>query len=157
MNRSEMMAAVRSKDTRPEMLVRRLLHAQGYRYRLHRADLPGKPDIVLPSKRKVIFVHGCFWHVHGCSLSHIPRSNAHYWRKLKRNQERDRQHIKAHGPMGEMFVVGMRVKQARAARSPFVQISWIARVNAVRLPLWLCLTVVHPGKFGCALERTLRE
>jgi len=95
-NRSEMMAAVRSKNTKPEMLVRRLVHGSGYRYRLHRPDLPGKPDLVLPSKRKVIFVHGCFWHQHGCALSHMPKSNVAYWApKLRRNQARDREHIKA--------------------------------------------------------------
>jgi len=95
-NRSEMMAAVRSKNTRPEMLVRRLVHGSGYRYRLHRSDLPGKPDLVLPSRRKVIFVHGCFWHQHGCALSHMPKTNVSYWApKLQRNQARDREHLKA--------------------------------------------------------------
>ncbi|MGH9513529.1 MAG: very short patch repair endonuclease [Terriglobales bacterium] len=101
MNRSEMMAAVRSKNTQPELLVRRLLHASGYRYRLHRSDLPGKPDLVLPSRRKIIFVHGCFWHHHGCVFSHIPKTNAHYWApKLKRNQARDHEHIRALSAMG---------------------------------------------------------
>lgn len=96
MNRSEMMAAVRSKDTKPEMLVRRLLHKSGYRYRLHRPDLPGKPDLVLPSRKKVIFVHGCFWHQHDCAFSHVPKSNLSYWApKLLRNQARDREHIAA--------------------------------------------------------------
>lgn len=90
MNRSEMMAAIRSKNTEPEMLVRRLVHGMGYRYRLHRPDLPGKPDLVFPSKRKIIFVHGCFWHQHGCILSHLPKSNASYWvPKLERNRSRD--------------------------------------------------------------------
>jgi DNA mismatch endonuclease, patch repair protein len=96
-NRSEMMAAVRSKDTKPEMLVRSLLHRNGYRFRLHRADLPGKPDIVLSSKRKIIFVHGCFWHQHeDCPSSHVPRSNVSYWKpKLRRNQSRDKEHLRA--------------------------------------------------------------
>jgi len=68
----------------------------GYRYRLHRADLPGKPDLVLPSKRKIIFIHGCFWHQHGCALSHVPKSNVPYWApKLQRNQARDREHMTA--------------------------------------------------------------
>jgi DNA mismatch endonuclease, patch repair protein len=91
-----MMAAVRSKDTQPEMLVRRLLHSMGYRYRLHRSDLPGKPDIVLPGRRKVIFVHGCFWHQHeGCKSSHLPKSNSSYWLpKLERNRARDAEHLK---------------------------------------------------------------
>jgi DNA mismatch endonuclease, patch repair protein len=91
------MAAVRSKDTEPEMLVRRLVHSMGYRYRLHRRDLPGKPDLVFVSKRKVIFVHGCFWHQHcGCKGSHLPRSNKRYWwPKLRRNRVRDAKHLKA--------------------------------------------------------------
>jgi len=95
-NRSVMMAAVRSKDTKPEMLVRSLLHRNGYRFRLHRADLPGKPDIVLSSKKKIIFVHGCFWHQHDdCSLSHMPHSNVSYWEpKLRRNQSRDKEHLR---------------------------------------------------------------
>jgi DNA mismatch endonuclease (patch repair protein) len=88
--RSKIMRAIRQKDTKPELLVRRLVTALGYRYRLHKKDLPGRPDLVFPGKKKVIFVHGCFWHVHeGCHLSHIPESE--FWRhKLGANQERDR-------------------------------------------------------------------
>lgn len=94
MDRSQMMAAVRSKNTRPEMLVRRLVHALGYRYRLHRKDLPGKPDLVFRPKKKVIFVHGCFWHQHGCTASHLPKSNTDYWTpKLNRNRARDAEHL----------------------------------------------------------------
>ena len=93
--RSRMMAQVRSKGTRPEMAVRRLLHGMGYRYRLHRSDLPGRPDIVFPSRRKAIFVNGCFWHQHhGCSGSHIPATNHDYWlAKLQGNQARDMKNI----------------------------------------------------------------
>lgn len=91
-----MMAAVRSKNTGPEMTVRRLVHSMGYRYRLHRSDLPGKPDLVFPGRGKVIFVHGCFWHQHGCSCSHLPKSNRLYWvPKLERNRARDAEHVKA--------------------------------------------------------------
>lgn len=101
MNRSEIMAAIRSKDTEPEMIVRRMVHAMGYRYRLHRPDLPGKPDLVLSRKRKIIFVHGCFWHQHDCPFSHVPKSNASYWApKLERNRARDLEHLRklrAHG------------------------------------------------------------
>ena len=90
------MAAVRSKNTQPELLVRRLVHSMGYRYRLHRTDLPGKPDLVFSRKRKVIFVHGCFWHQHGCKSSHLPKSNTDYWvPKLQRNKTRDVEHINA--------------------------------------------------------------
>lgn len=89
-----MMAAVRSKDTQPEMLVRRLVHKMGFRYRLHRADLPGKPDLVFVAKRKIIFVNGCFWHQHGCKFSHLPKSNISYWApKLERNRSRDARHL----------------------------------------------------------------
>jgi DNA mismatch endonuclease (patch repair protein) len=97
MDRSRMMAAVRSKDTQPEMLVRRLVHSMGYRYRLHAARLPGKPDLVFVGKRKIIFVHGCFWHQHsGCKGSHLPKSNQDYWLpKLERNRVRDAEHLKA--------------------------------------------------------------
>jgi DNA mismatch endonuclease (patch repair protein) len=90
--RSRVMAAIRGKDTRPEMLVRRLLHSMGYRFRLHRRDLPGTPDIVLPGRRKVIFVHGCFWHGHrGCRFATRPATRPQFWaEKIDRNQRRDR-------------------------------------------------------------------
>jgi DNA mismatch endonuclease (patch repair protein) len=95
MDRSRMMAAVRSKNTAPEMTVRQLVHSMGYRFRLHRSDLPGKPDLVFPGRGKVIFVHGCFWHQHGCRFSHVPKSNRPYWvPKLERNQARDAEHLK---------------------------------------------------------------
>lgn len=83
--RSRIMSRVRAKDTRPEMLVRRLVHGAGYRYRLHGAKLPGKPDLVFASRRKVIFVHGCFWHRHDdCALARMPKSNQDFWvAKLK--------------------------------------------------------------------------
>lgn len=89
--RSALMARIRGQDTTPELTVRRLLHAMGYRFRLHRRDLAGRPDIVLPARRKVIFVHGCFWHGHaGCRLSRMPASRTDYWGpKLIRNRRRD--------------------------------------------------------------------
>jgi DNA mismatch endonuclease, patch repair protein len=87
------MAAIRSKNMKPELAVRRLVHALGYRYRLHRKDLPGKPDLVFGRRRQAIFVHGCFWHVHpdpACLDSRRPKSNTSYWNaKLTRNVERD--------------------------------------------------------------------
>lgn len=90
--RSYLMSRVRSKDTTPEMTVRRLVHALGYRFRLHGRSLPGKPDLVFAGRRKVIFVHGCFWHRHpGCSKATDPKSRAEFWRgKFDRNVERDR-------------------------------------------------------------------
>ncbi|MFW5837719.1 MAG: very short patch repair endonuclease [Desulfovibrionaceae bacterium] len=89
--RSRVMRRVKSEGTRPEMIVRRLLHGLGYRYRLHRADLPGKPDLVFQSRKKVIFVHGCFWHWHHCPRGQrMPKSNTEYWRaKIDRNIDRD--------------------------------------------------------------------
>ena len=89
--RSRIMRAVRSKNTTPEMKIRRLLHSLGYRYRLHRKDLPGSPDVVFPSRRKVIFVNGCFWHGHQCKRgARVPKSNTDYWlKKIARNVERD--------------------------------------------------------------------
>ncbi|MCI0467585.1 MAG: very short patch repair endonuclease [Beijerinckiaceae bacterium] len=93
------MRRIKSKDMKPEMLVRRLVHAMGYRYRLHVKELPGKPDLVFPSRRKVIFVHGCFWHLHNsrdCPDRREPRTNQDYWGpKLARNKERDAEHIAA--------------------------------------------------------------
>ena len=89
--RSVHMARIGSKDTKPEISVRRLLHRLGYRFRLHRRDLPGTPDLVFPSRRKVIFVHGCFWHHHpGCRLASIPKTRTDFWmKKFSRNRERD--------------------------------------------------------------------
>lgn len=97
--RTENMRRIRSKDMKPELLVRRLVHSLGYRYRLHRKDLPGKPDLVFGPHQKVIFVHGCFWHLHpdpNCVDARMPKSNTDYWKpKLERNVERDKQHIAA--------------------------------------------------------------
>lgn len=89
--RSSMMAGIKGKNTKPEMLVRKALFAAGYRFRLHRKDLPGNPDIVLPGRRVVIFVHGCFWHAHqGCRLAKLPATRPDFWReKLGRNVVRD--------------------------------------------------------------------
>jgi len=89
--RRRTMQAVKSKDTGPEMCVRQLLHAQGYRYRLHRKDLPGSPDLVFSSRKKVIFVHGCFWHGHRCKRGNrVPVHNREYWvEKIERNRKRD--------------------------------------------------------------------
>lgn len=91
--RSANMAKIASKNTKPEMLVRRITHSLGYRYRLHQKDLPGKPDLVFSRRRAVIFVHGCFWHGHSdptCKDAALPKSRTEYWHpKLARNKERD--------------------------------------------------------------------
>lgn len=90
------MALVRSKNTRPELALRRAIFSRGIRYRLHPANLPGKPDLVLPRFRAVILINGCFWHWHGCARSRMPVSNIEYWtQKIQRNQERDRIHYAA--------------------------------------------------------------
>ena len=109
--RSANMRAIRSKDMKPEMTVRKLVHRMGYRYRLHRHDLPGRPDLVFSSRKKVIFVHGCFWHQHsdlGCNIVRWPCSNLEYWEpKLRGNQERDRKHHE------QLYKAGWQVLTAR--------------------------------------------
>ena len=89
------MARIRSKDTQPEMAVRRLLHALGYRFRLHRRDLPGTPDICFPGRKKAIFVHGCFWHRHeGCRRTTTPKTRTTFWEdKFRKNVVRDRKNM----------------------------------------------------------------
>lgn len=93
--RSKMMSSIRGKDTGPEMVVRRFLHGQGYRYRIHRKDLPGKPDIVIPRLKVCIFVHGCFWHRHpGCPFATIPKTRNEFWNeKFQKNVMRDLSNI----------------------------------------------------------------
>jgi DNA mismatch endonuclease (patch repair protein) len=101
------MRRIPSKGTKPEMFVRRFVHARGYRYRLHVPGLPGKPDLVFSRLRKVIFVHGCFWHLHkACREGRIPGSRRDYWEpKLLRNVERDRNHLSALRKLGWMPLV----------------------------------------------------
>ncbi|RJQ27687.1 DNA mismatch endonuclease Vsr [Candidatus Parcubacteria bacterium] len=95
--RSQIMARVRSSGTKPELTVRQIAHALGYRFRLHRRDLPGKPDIVFPRYRRLILVHGCFWHGHdGCTKARRPVMNSEFWdRKLSRNRKRDTENAEA--------------------------------------------------------------
>jgi DNA mismatch endonuclease, patch repair protein len=102
------MSRIRGKDTRPELAVRRLVHGMGYRYRLHRADLPGKPDLVFAAKHKVIFVHGCFWHHHACRYGEVtPKTNAKFWKeKIATNIARDARNVQALQDKGwEVLVV----------------------------------------------------
>ena len=96
------MQAVKGQDTKPEMTVRRMVHALGYRYRLHRKDLPGKPDLVFSSRKKIIFVHGCFWHGHDCKRgARVPKANRQYWeQKIGRNKKRDERHTATLGAAG---------------------------------------------------------
>lgn len=126
--RSRNMARIRARDTKPEMAVRRLVHGLGYRYRLHQRDLPGKPDLVFASRKKVVFVHGCFWHQHtatACKIARRPKSGGEYWdAKLDRNVARD----------GE-------VKKA------------LARLGWRSLTIWECQVRAGPE----ALERSVRK
>ena len=89
------MRSVGTANTGPEMVVRRALHHRGFRYSLHRRDLPGSPDIVFPSRRKILFVHGCFWHGHSCRWGNLPKSRIEYWRpKIEANRKRDARNVK---------------------------------------------------------------
>lgn len=100
------MAAVKARDTKPELFVRRVIHRAGFRYRLHARDLPGRPDLVFPRHRVVVFVHGCFWHGHGCTASNLPASNTAYWRmKQTRNAERHERTARALRVEGWVVVV----------------------------------------------------
>lgn len=93
--RSFIMRSVGSRDTGPELIVRRVLHGMGYRYGLHRKDLPGRPDIVMPKHRVVIFVHGCFWHGHGCAKGRLPKTRLDFWGpKIARNRQRDKESVR---------------------------------------------------------------
>lgn len=106
--RSALMSRIRGRDTKPELVVRRLAHALGYRFRLHRKDLPGSPDLVFPSRRQAIFVHGCFWHRHsGCSKTTTPKTRADFWnKKFEANKERDaRQHAELAAMGWDVLVV----------------------------------------------------
>lgn len=100
--RSALMSRIRGKDTKPELAVRHLAHSMGYRFRLHRRDLPGKPDLVFPRLRKVVFVHGCFWHQHsGCRYAYQPKSRIEFWRaKFLANKRRDRAALIALNDLG---------------------------------------------------------
>jgi DNA mismatch endonuclease, patch repair protein len=102
--RSHIMRSVRSRDTGPELLVRSLIHGMGLRFGLHRKDLAGRPDIVMPRHRAVVFVHGCYWHGHGCSKGRLPKSNVRFWRdKIARNRARDAESVRS------LRAVGWRV------------------------------------------------
>lgn len=105
--RSDMMSGIRGKNTKPEIIVRRLLHRLGYRFRLHRKELPGKPDIVLPKWHTVIFVNGCYWHGHeNCHLFRLPKSRTEFWtNKIGSNQSRDIRNYAALGDAGWKVIV----------------------------------------------------
>ncbi|WP_425408226.1 very short patch repair endonuclease [Hyphococcus sp.] len=104
--RSQIMASVKQKNTSAELRLRRRLHKHGYRYRLHRKDLPGRPNIVFPSRRKVILVHGCFWHGHSCKWGKLPKSRLDYWqKKIAGNRDRDMRTIQELKSLGWTVMV----------------------------------------------------
>ena len=107
--RSRRMSLIRGKDSKPEIIVRRLVHSLGYRYRLHVKHLPGKPDLVFAGRKKVVFVHGCFWHRHNektCALTRWPKSRLDFWKpKLEKNQERDQSNQKQLLLLGWRYLV----------------------------------------------------
>lgn len=120
--RSKTMSAVRSTDTKPELLVRKLAHSLGYRYRLHQSQLPGKPDLVFPGRKKIIFVHGCFWHGHDCKRgARKPATRQDYWLpKIERNRQRDEAHLAALTSAGWRVMIlwecELKDREALAAR-----------------------------------------
>lgn len=119
--RRRAMQAVRSVDTGPEWTVRRLVHSMGYRYRLHAKDLPGKPDLVFPGRKKAIFVHGCFWHGHSCPHgARQPMTNVEYWTtKIEKNRARDRRNRRALSALGwrSLVVWECRTKNVQSLRN----------------------------------------
>lgn len=142
--RRRIMQSVKCKNTKPELVVRKLLYGMGYRYRLHRGELPGRPDIVLSSKRKAVFVHGCFWHGHSCSKGRFPKSNLDYWiPKLDRNRERDNEKI------AELKLLGWDVL-----------IVWqceLMDIEALSFRLVEFISVVDVGKCSTSLKQNLSE
>lgn len=104
--RSEIMSRIRGKNTSPEMIVRKLVFSLGYRYRLHSKNLPGKPDLIFLGRKKIIFVHGCFWHSHECKIGHLPKSRINYWQpKLLANRRRDMSNISSLVDVGWKILV----------------------------------------------------
>jgi DNA mismatch endonuclease (patch repair protein) len=125
--RSWNMSRIRGKDTAPELLVRSALHRAGYRFRLHRKDLPGRPDVVLPKYRTVVFVHGCFWHRHKrCRFAYTPKSRVAFWQeKFRRNVERDRRKALALRRLGWKVVTVWECEVERSAM-------WLRRLPLLR-------------------------
>ena len=116
--RSEIMSRIRAKDTKPELTVRRMVHGMGYRYRLHRRDLPSTPDMVFPGRRKIILIHGCFWHHHeACPAGRIPKSRRKFWtEKLQGNARRDQRNLVALRKLGWKVLVVWECDLARLDR-----------------------------------------
>lgn len=132
--RSAMMSAVRATNTKPEIAIRRALFAYGFRFRLHRRDLPGSPDLVLPKHSAIVFVHGCFWHQHGCARSRLPSSRNNWWRKkLNGNAARDRYAIKSLRAQGWRVLVIWEC----ALRGPVKRRESLVRATALKATSFL--------------------
>ena len=118
--RSQVMSQVRNRDTRPEKIIRSILHKSGFRFRIQRKDLPGKPDIVLPKYKTIIFVHGCFWHQHeGCKKALPPKSNVSFWlEKFRKNKERDRKVIRTLQESGWKVIVVWQCEIPKIKNNP---------------------------------------
>lgn len=130
--RRRIMQSVKGKDTKPEQTVRHLLHRLGYRYRLHSKSLPGHPDLVFSKRKKVIFVHGCFWHGHGCRIGKLPKSRLDYWEpKIRSNQERDERTRRQIEAMGWKV---MEVWQCQLSDSRFLETQLREFLGEPRLP-----------------------
>lgn len=128
--RRRIMQAVRTRDTEPELAVRRLLHAEGFRYRLHVKDLPGRPDIVFPGRKKVIFVNGCFWHSHACAKGRAPTSRVEYWGpKLAANCERDARNKRQLRAMGWSVMTVWQCQMRDSERLAAKTIAFLNRVG----------------------------
>jgi DNA mismatch endonuclease (patch repair protein) len=148
--RSANMSKIRAKDTLPEIMVRRLVHAMGYRYRLHRKDLPGRPDMAFGPAKKVIFVHGCFWHQHAeCRNGRMPRSRPDYWQpKLRRNLERDAARMCVLTKAGWQVLViwECELKDKGLIERTIRDFLDRGAHSAVRTPDWACAGVPHKLK-----------
>lgn len=117
--RSRMMSGIRGRDTKPEWTIRRGLHSRGFRYRLHARELPGRPDLVLAKHRAVVFIHGCFWHGHGCPLFRWPKSREEFWRtKIAGNRDRDSRAIEALSAQGWRVAIVWECALRGAGRDP---------------------------------------
>ena len=133
--RSALMARIRGRDTTPEMVVRRLLHAMGYRFRLHGKELPGRPDIVFSRRKSVIFVHGCFWHRHGCPETAVPKSRPEFWeKKFAGNLERDRRNLERLGGMGWQCLVVWECEMKDPAKLARLLVEFLGPPAAVSTP-----------------------
>jgi DNA mismatch endonuclease (patch repair protein) len=148
--RSRMMAAIKGRDTKPEMVVRKALHAAGFRYRLHDKRLPGKPDIVLPKWRAVVLIHGCYWHRHpGCRYATTPASNPEFWqRKFDHNVDRDRRDELRLEKLGWRVAViwECQLKSGRAPTTVSTLADWLQSPS--RMLFQLSADEFHPSPAG---------